>query len=140
MIRLLRKKNHWKDEMHLDNMTPMIDIAFILLIFFILTSNAMQQVYQVKVPTADSSFKNMSQSKDPIKVTIFANHTFAVGTKQYKSLSAVKSAIKKLAANNKKVIIIPDAKSDSGLLISLLTFLDGNGITNVEILVENNKA
>lgn len=138
MIKFHRKKSHWKDDLIVD-MTPMIDITFILLIFFILTANVAQHVYPVKLPKSDPSFNNEAKDDSPIKVTIFANGKFAVGKEKYLNISEVKAALLTSITNNNKVIIIPDHNSASGTLISLLTFFEGNNITNVDILIEDHK-
>ncbi|MFT4967384.1 MAG: biopolymer transport protein ExbD [Candidatus Deianiraeaceae bacterium] len=138
MIKFHRKKSDWKDDLIVD-MTPMIDITFILLIFFILTANVAQHVYPVKLPKADPSFHGEIKDDKPIKVTIFADSTFAIGKKKYSNIGKIKTALLQSITKNNKIIIIPDHNSASGTLISLLTFFEGNNITNVDILIEDHK-
>lgn len=138
MIKLTRKKHDWKEDLLID-MTPLIDAVFILLIFFILTANVAQHVYPVQLPKADSSFHQHLEDNSPIKVTLFADGTFAVNQQKYASLNKVKSEIKHIVSKESKVVVIPDKNTKSGDLISFLTFLEGNNITNVDILIEDGK-
>lgn len=139
MIKVGNKKYDYKEDLLID-MTPIIDAIFILLIFFILTANVAQHVYPVKLPKADSSFSHHLENNSPIKVTMFEDGTFAIGQQKYSSVNKVKEVLK--STNNKndqKIIIIPDKNTKSGDLISFLTFLEGNNITNVDILIEDGK-
>lgn len=123
------------------DMTPMIDVTFILLIFFVVTANIAQHVYAVALPEADSSYHNQNFKEKSLKVTIFANGTYAVDSQQYTHVDAVKRVIRDTILNNPKtnIVLIPDAKAESGALLSLLTFLEGNKIKNVDILVQDGK-
>jgi biopolymer transport protein ExbD len=134
------KKNNWKEEVLWD-VTPMIDVAFVLLLFFILTANVTQHIYAVKLPESDPSFAQNSVKKDLIKVTIFEDGTFAFDKIKYKNTQSLKNKILEVFKSNPdaKFMVVPDKKSNSGTLITLLTFFEGNNITNVDILVENGK-
>jgi biopolymer transport protein ExbD len=138
MIRLPKKKSHLAEEIFID-VTPLVDVMLILLLFFLLMVNVTQHVYPVNLPQSDPSFKEAVELKDPIKVTIFKGGKFAIDTKKYPDMKSAKEALIDKLQNNKqtKVVVIPDSKSDSGTLIALLTFFEGNQIENVDILVED---
>ena len=140
MIKVNRKKSHVAEDIFID-MTPMIDVTFILLLFFILTANVAQSVYPIKVPTADKSLENLTPQQDPLKITIFKGETFAVGSEKYHTKEALRKHLIKVIEKDpqRKITVIPDEKSESGSLIWLLTFFEGNKIENVDILVENGK-
>ena len=140
MIKLPKKKSHLAEDIFID-VTPLVDVMLILLLFFLLMVNVTQHVYPVDLPQSDSSFQESVVLKDPIKVTIFKGGKFAIGDKKYPNIQATKEALMDKLKNNKqtKVVVIPDSKSDSGTLISLLTFFEGNKIENVDILVEDGR-
>ena len=140
MIRLPKKKSHLAEEIFID-VTPLVDVMLILLLFFLLMVNVTQHVYPVNLPQSDPSFKEAVELKDPIKVTIFKGGKFAIDTKKYPDMKSAKEALIDKLQNNKqtKVVVIPDSKSDSGTLIALLTFFEGNQIENVDILVEDGR-
>jgi len=140
MIRLPKKKSHLAEELFVD-VTPLVDVMLILLLFFLLMVNVTQHVYPVNIPQSDPSFKESVTLKDPVKVTIFKGGKFAIDSKKYPDMKSAKEALIDKLKNNKqtKVVVIPDSKSDSGTLISLLTFFEGNQIENVDILVEDGR-
>ena len=140
MIKLPKKKSHLAEEIFID-VTPLVDVMLILLLFFLLMVNVTQHVYPVSLPQSDPSFKESVALKDPIKVTIFKGGKFAIDAKKYPDIKSAKEALLDKLKNNKqtKIVVIPDSKSDSGTLISLLTFFEGNQIENVDILVEDGR-
>ncbi len=140
MIKAPRKKSHLAEEIFID-VTPLVDVMLILLLFFLLMVNVTQHVYPVNLPKSDPSFQQNSSLKDPIKVTIFKGGKFAIGDKKYPNIQSTKRVLlDKLKKNpSTKIVVIPDSNSDSGTLISLLTFFEGNNIENVDILVEDGK-
>jgi len=140
MIKLPQKRSHLAEEIFID-VTPLVDVMLILLLFFLLMVNVSQQAYPVKLPESDPSFHKQMNDETPIKVTLFEDGTFAIGKTKYTNIKSVKSEIA-FAIRQKpmqKIIVIPDSHSKSGTLISLLTFFEGNNIKNVDILIENGK-
>ena len=123
------------------DLTPMIDVTFILLIFFVITANIAQHVYSITLPEADANYSNQNFKDKTMKITIFANGTVAVGGQEYQHLATVKKIIRDAVLQNPKIniILIPDTKAETGTLLSLLTFLEGNNIKNVDILVQDGK-
>ena len=140
MNKLPKKKSHLAEEIFID-VTPLVDVMLILLLFFLLMVNVTQHVYPVNLPQSDPSFKESVSLKDPIKVTIFKGGKFAIDARKYPDINSAKEALLNKLKNNKqtKVVVIPDSKSTSGTLISLLTFFEGNQIENVDILVEDGR-
>jgi biopolymer transport protein ExbD len=140
MVKYSRTKKNIMGDLTID-MTPMIDVTFILLIFFVITANIAQHVYSITLPDADASYQNQNFKEKTLKITIFANGSVAVGTKEYQQINTVKQIIRDEFLRNPKtnIILIPDTKAESGVLLSLLTFLEGNNIQNVDILVQDGK-
>lgn len=138
MIKYKRTKEGLMGDLVID-MTPMIDVTFILLIFFIITANIAQHIYTVTLPDADSSYHNQNFKEKTIKITIFSNGTYAIDSQKYEHITTVKKIIRDTILHNPKtnIILIPDTKAESGPLLSLLTFLEGNNIKNVDILVQD---
>ena len=64
------------------NMTPMIDVVFLLIIFFLVSSNLAQQEMQLEVDLPDAASGNQPQEDDTRRIVInvlSANH-IQVGT------------------------------------------------------------
>lgn len=65
-----------REELEL-NITPLIDVVFLLLIFFMVTTTFQQQTeLQIKLPTAQESVT--SEAPDPIRVVIGVNGQYVV--------------------------------------------------------------
>ena len=140
MIKYQRNKKNIMGNLEID-LTPMIDVTFILLIFFVITANIAQHVYSITIPEADSSYRNQDFKKDTLKITILPSGTIMMHEQEYKSIDVVKKIIREEILKNPKIniILMPDTKTESGVLLSLLTFFEGNQIKNVDILVQDGK-
>ncbi len=137
--RLKKTLNRRRGEGVID-LTAMTDMIFILLIFFILTSNVAQNVFDIELPKADPSYKqtkSLSDVKD-IKITIFTNGEFAVGETKYKSYDDFKKEVKRLYSLNKNTqfVLITEKTLPTENLFTVLTFLKAEDITKVDILVK----
>ena len=108
MIKLPQKRSHLVEEIFID-VTPLVDVMLILLLFFLLMVNVSQQAYPVKLPESDPSFHKQINDDAPIKVTLFADGTFAIGKTKYTNIKSLKSEIA-FAVRQKptqKIIVIP---------------------------------
>ncbi len=135
MIKFRRKTDN--DSSFFD-LTPMLDVTFIMLVFFILTSNVAQHLYPVAVPTSDPSFKNQTIKPQSVKITIFNDGSFAIDSKKTRSIKEVKKSVieARNSSENLHVLIVSDSTATVQDMMSLLTFCQGNGITNIDILVQ----
>ncbi len=138
MIKRQRKNSTIAEDIFID-VTPLVDVMLILLLFFLLMVNTPQLVFPVKLPESDSSYKASVKDYKPLKVTLFADDTYAIGSMKYTNVKDVHDAIKQQAVDDRKVVVIPDRNSKAGNLISFLTFLEGNDIVNVDILIEEGR-
>jgi biopolymer transport protein ExbD len=137
--RLKKTLNRRRGEGVID-LTAMTDMIFILLIFFILTSNVAQNVFDIELPKADPSYKQtkpLSDVKD-VKITIFTNGEFAVGDTKYQNYDAFKKEVKRLYSLNKNTpfVLITEKTLPTENLFTVLTFLKAENITKVDILVK----
>lgn len=122
------------------DLTAMTDMIFILLIFFILTSNVAQNVFDIELPKSDPSYKQtkaISDAKD-VKITLFTNGEFAVGDTKYQNYDAFKKEVKRLHTLNKNTpfVLITEKTLPTENLFTVLTFLKAEDITKVDILVK----
>ena len=135
--RFLKKKESGSAIMDL---TPMIDIVFILIVFLILTANVAQNIFDLELPKADEAYQNEQTSKasKEEKLTLFANGKFAVGETVYSSISLFKQVVldsyKK--DTNIRFLIITESTLQVETLMEFLTFLKANNITQIDILLK----
>lgn len=91
------------------NVTPLIDIIFLLLIFFMLTANfIMQPGIDVRLPKADNV---KLQDNEQIVVTVSKAGKIFINEKEIKE-KEVEAAVKKAFAGSSKKSVILRADSD----------------------------
>lgn len=66
------------------NMTPMIDVVFLLIIFFLVSSHLVKQEVQFKLPlpTAQSGLKEKNSEKPRLTVNVLADGTLLLSGRQ----------------------------------------------------------
>ena len=114
------------------NLTPMLDVVFIMLIFFIVTATFIKEAgIQVERPntvTADT------QDDASILIAISPNDEIWIDRKK-RDPRAVRSVIAQLHAENPKgsIVIQADEKSTHETLVIVMEAAKGAGVTNVAI-------
>lgn len=122
-----------KTEEDLDvNMTPMLDIVFIMLIFFIVTA-----VF-VKPPGIDVTRPEADSAADVKRVSIVigvSKENKIWINKREVELEDVRVIVSKLKAENPKgkVVIKADTQSHSGLVVAVVEQLNQIGVAGVSI-------
>lgn len=121
------------------DLTAMTDIIFILLIFFILTSNVAQNIFDFELPKADENFTS-SKDLDAVnqaKITIFASGEYAIGEEKFRDYKKFKKAVKSIYKKNKNTefLLISENTLPVENLMKIITFFQSEDITKVDILV-----
>jgi biopolymer transport protein ExbD len=125
-----------EDESEEINLTPMLDVVFIMLIFFIVTATFIKEAgIQVERPdtvTADA------QDDASILIAISANDEIWIDKKE-RDPRDVRGIIERLHAENPKGSIVVQADEDSTneVLIQVLEAAKGAGVTNVALASDN---
>ncbi len=124
------KKNRSKENIEL-NLTPLIDMIFILLIFFMVTASFVRESgVEVERPVAESS-----ESKAPSAVvSIDANNTIWIENKTIDVRSVNAWMVNFLHESPEvSVVIASDIMARSGILIQVLDACRMAGIKNVSV-------
>lgn len=114
------------------NLTPMIDMVFILLIFFMVTTSFVKETgVTINRPTAKTAER---KEQGNILVAITKNGEIWIDRKRI-DMQAIRANIERLQANNPEgaVIIQADNHSQSGLLIKVIDQIRLAGIANISI-------
>ena len=114
------------------NLTPMLDIVFIMLIFFIVTAVFVKEAgVEVDKPTAAAATK---QDRVSILVAITASNEVWINRKQVE-IKAVRSIIEKLRSENPKgtVSVQADRKAKAGITLEVMEAARLAGAPNVSI-------
>ncbi|MCW8928666.1 MAG: biopolymer transporter ExbD [Gammaproteobacteria bacterium] len=114
------------------NLTPMIDMVFILLIFFIVTTSFVKETgVDISRPTAKTAER---KEQGNILVAITKNGEIWIDQRRIDTQS-VRANIERLKAQNPEgaVIIQADDNSQTGLLIKVIDQIRLAGIINISL-------
>ena len=129
----MRKRKQLEADDDIDlNMTPMLDIVFIILIFFVVaTSFVKESGVDVSRPGAHSSER---KERGNIMVAITADNAIWVDRREV-DIRAVRANIERLHAENPEgaVVIQADENSRTGLLVQVIDQARLAGVSDVSI-------
>jgi biopolymer transport protein ExbD len=117
------------------NLTPMLDVVFIMLIFFIVTASFVKESgIEVNRPDAATAEK---KERGNILVAISQNNQIWVDKRQVDP-RALRANIERLHAENPQgaVVIQADKESKNGLLVQVMDAARLAGVFNVSIAAE----
>lgn len=117
------------------DITPMLDVVFIMLIFFIVTATFVKESgIDVNRPDATTATK---QEKANILIAISANDTIWIDRRQI-DIRSVRPNIERLHAENPQgtVVIQADRDSRTNTLIQVMDAARQAGVYNVSIAAE----
>ena len=128
---MIRRRNKERDESTID-ITPMLDIVFIMLIFFIVTTSFVKETgVEVNRPNAATSVRD---ERGNILIAITANDEIWID-KRMIDLRSVRANVERLKAENPEgsVIIQADKASKTGFLVETMDQVRLAGVQNVSI-------
>jgi biopolymer transport protein ExbD len=129
-MRKFSKKLH-KEDTEI-NLTPMLDVVFIMLIFFIVTTSFIKETgIEVNRPSAKST---TSKSKANILIAIKNNDEIWID-KRMVDIRSVRANIERLKATNSQnsVVIQSDQESKTGTLVKVMDQIRLAGIFSISI-------
>ncbi|HBE93055.1 MAG TPA: biopolymer transporter ExbD [Gammaproteobacteria bacterium] len=126
-----RRHSHKNDEAEI-NITPMLDVVFIMLIFFIVTTSFIKETgIDVNRPSADTAEK---KERGNILVAINANGEIWMNKRKI-DIRSVRANIERAHAENPEgsVVITADKESKTDTLIQVMDQARLAGVQNVSI-------
>ncbi len=118
------------------NLTPLIDMVFILLIFFLVTSSFTKESgVEVDRPTAQTAVREEHAS---MIIGVTSNGEIWIGNEQV-DLRAVRAHVEHQQVQNPEgaVIILADKDARTGTTVEVLDQVRLAGVTNVSIAASN---
>jgi biopolymer transport protein ExbD len=116
------------------NLTPMLDVVFIMLIFFIVTASFIKEAgIQVDRPAAPTAEK---QEDAAILIAISANDEIWIDRKEMDP-RAVRGMIERLHAENPKGSIVIQEESTNEMLVIVMEAAKQAGVANVAIATDD---
>ena len=136
----MRRHRH-SDQLNGDNdinLTPMLDIVFIMLIFFVVTTSFVKESgIEVNRPTAQTAEPH---DRGNILVAITPGGEIWID-KRPVDIRAVRAVVERLVAENPEggVIIQGDKQAEIGLLVKVMDQVRKAGVVNVSIAASAEK-
>jgi biopolymer transport protein ExbD len=131
----MRRRHIQSDEESEINLTPMLDVVFIMLIFFIVTASF------VKESGIEINRQYASQAEEKKSANIFiaiAENGQVWIDKRMVDVRAVRANIERLHAENPQgaIVIQADRASKNGVLVQVLDAAKAAGVENVSLAAE----
>lgn len=129
-----RRRSKRQDEEEV-NLTPMLDVVFILLIFFIVTASFVKESgIDINRPAAATAVR---KERGNILVAITPTGQIWIDRRQI-DIRAVRANIERLHAENPQgaVVIQADRESKNGLLVEVMDAAKLAGVENISIAAE----
>ncbi len=129
-----RKRNRNKPESEV-NLTPMLDVVFIMLIFFIVTASFVKEAgIEITRPGAATATRN---EKGNIMIAITDTNQIWMDRRQIDP-RALRANIERMRAENPNgaVIIQADVKSQNGLLVKVMDAARLAGVKSISLAAE----
>jgi len=129
----MRRKRKANDEAEI-NITPMLDIVFIMLIFFIVTTSFVKEKGLEVSRPSNSPPKEVKKNKGPIVVKIDANGNITVKGRLLEKKAVEANLEREKAEKPDSPLIIsahPDAETDA--LVTILDAAEAVGVGSVSV-------
>ncbi len=130
-----KKQRAAEDEAQID-LTPMLDVVFIMLIFFIVTASFIKEA-GVEVNRPEASTSNPKENVN-ILIAITSNDEVWMDGRRV-DVRAVRANVERLHAENPKgaVVIQADIKSTTGTVVKVLDASREAGVYDVSLATED---
>ncbi|NRA84662.1 MAG: biopolymer transporter ExbD [Gammaproteobacteria bacterium] len=124
------------------DLTPMLDILFIVLVFFILTANPVEMALSVELPSKGAEQATPLSDKRHIQITLFANNTWGLADKKFEDRAAIEQAIKQAVSDspNSDIVIASEKDATVEHLLALMTFLKQQNLQAAHIKMDAGSA
>ncbi len=130
----MRRRHGQQDDTEI-NITPMLDIVFIMLIFFIVTTSFVKEAgIDVSRPTASTA---EPKTKGNVMIAIRENGDVWMN-KRHIEVRAVRANVEKAHAENPEgsVVIIADRQSPTGILVEVMDQVKLAGVDSISVAAE----
>jgi biopolymer transport protein ExbD len=135
------------------DLTALIDIVFIVVVFLLLTANSSLLSLPVDIPNTDSQIEKMVQTKQSRTISLKADtpkwQLIVTGkgsddlsdkkllNQQYNDWFSFKSALLlQLEQSPKSLLIATEPETNAELLLQLLALINERGLSDAQILME----
>jgi biopolymer transport protein ExbD len=138
MIEILKTIDADDDASFLPDLTTLLDILFILLVFFILTAGAVYKSLDLTLPEGAKEAAIAPSFKDHLMLEIRVN-AYALDGEEFPDLTALKEKLLERVSKNgsDNLIIAGDKSAPLERLLPVLTYLQSLGVDTANILMKS---
>ncbi len=116
----------------IEPMLPLINIIFLLLIFFMVSAHIATPITGISIP--NQSMKNtLSQNNNSQDKWLFVN---AAGELTYQKNSLTISSLAQMFINTKEVFLLADSQITTGMLAKITAALSKAGVKSIKLITQ----
>lgn len=133
-----RERTHIISDL-LPDLTPLLDVMFMLIIFLVLTTNSVPHVFDIILPEDKEHITQAEKDPNAIHVTIPANaDNWTLSETPYTNFASFSHTLKTLHQKNpdQHIIIYGDKNVTMEKLLKLLTFMRKYDIPTADIVMQ----
>lgn len=119
-------------------LTPLIDIIFIVVVFLLLTANHRLLSLPVDIPDTDQTVSELEAGPQRLLITLYQDSPqWGIGEQRYNHWQEFQSRLlPQLDDQNRPVTVAPDSRASVEALVKLLAVLNDRQMTDTQILME----
>tara|TARA_R110002124_G_scaffold87308_7_gene224816 strand:- start:2713 stop:3126 length:414 start_codon:yes stop_codon:yes gene_type:complete len=120
-------------------LTPLIDIIFIVVVFLLLTANHRLLSLPVNIPDTDQATSELAAGPQRLLITLYKDSPhWGIGEQRYNHWQEFQSRLlPQLDDKNRPVTVAPDSRASVESLVKLLALLNERQMTDTQILMES---
>ena len=120
------------------NITPLLDLAFVLLIIFVITTPLLEQSIKLNLPNGGRDDKNPPPKEMRRTVEVSPQGSYIMGGKKMELNEVEASLVQAFKSNPKLAVVIRADKADKfGRVSDVLDLCDKHGIQNIGFASRN---
>lgn len=122
----------------LPDMTALLDVIFILLVFLLLTANAAPKALKVALPQDDQGVAQTIEADNQITVTIFPDgQRWGLQKRKFESWKAFEQALlaQVNAQQEPQIVVVGDKNTSLEKLLKLFTWLQSHHLTAAHMMM-----
>lgn len=118
----------------LADLTPLLDVIFIILVFFLLTAQVPLLELPMRLPTTDAPLSAGTAQTERLQLALHADGSWLLDQQRYASLQALREGATLEPQQGLDIAVESGAGAND--LLRLLSWLQGLGVTDTRLLME----
>lgn len=121
------------------DMTALLDVIFILLVFLLLTANAVPKVLDVSLPEKGSDQSHTLEMREPVTITLFSQEgRWGLDGKEFSSWPEFEATLLKQVSSEQvpQIIIAGDKDTSLEKTLQVFAWLQGHDLKAAQIMMQ----